>query len=162
MNQYYSLKCYWNVKFGPSYENVPIKPADIGCCNVQETVSFCKDYHFIVTFTLRNSQDTKYFLRHHSAWVGGLQGGNQGFNIDKLHRIFRRKISVIAEAGNRLCLYMTHVPPTHCLGRKSRQIVVVLDIIVTIMMTTSTTPAAVFTKYRNPLRWVPLSFKLYR
>lgn len=75
MKQYYSLKCYWNVKFGPSCENIPIKSAAIGYSNVQEAVSPPpKDYHFIVTFSLRSNQDTEYFLRHLSGWVGDLQG----------------------------------------------------------------------------------------
>lgn len=62
MKHYYSLKCYWNVKFGPSCENIPIKSAAIGYSNVQETVFLPKDYCFIVTFSLKSSQDTEYFL----------------------------------------------------------------------------------------------------
>lgn len=90
LKQYYSLKYYWNVKFGPRCENIPIKSAAIGYSNEQETVSLPKDDCFIVTFSLKSSQDTKYFLRHRV-----VTRGDQGFDVDKRHLIFRRKISAV-------------------------------------------------------------------
>lgn len=120
----------------------------IGYCDVQEIVSFPKDYHFIVTFSLRSSQDTDHFLRHLiGRWVA--YKGRSRFQHNKLLRIFKRKISIKTKARNRLCIYVAYILSTHYLGSMSREVIVV--IVIVIIMTTTTTTIAVFHLVQNSL-----------